>query len=192
MSSAPGKSGGDAAVDDGDVHPWTRPLADATRRIQEIVDAAERLAVEIREQAEADAASYAAERRLEADRAFESRTRELRSATAEALGHVESARVQLDELSRSLTAVAARIQSRDRRESRESPLPELTGLPGGEAASPSGTSAHAVTATEEAALRAAQLAVAGRVRSEIEAVLRTEYGLADARAITQEIFGANG
>ena len=42
---------------------------------------------------------------------------------------------------------------------------------------------------EEAILRATQMAVAGSSRSEIEATLRDEFGLADAGAVVNDILG---
>ena len=58
-----------------------RSVGEATERIHEIIDAAERVASEIRSDAEAEARSYLAERRAEADRAAQERNASLDQLT---------------------------------------------------------------------------------------------------------------
>jgi hypothetical protein len=58
-----------------------RSVGEATERIHEIIDAAERVASDIRGDAEAEARTYIAERRAEADRAAEERSRSLDQLT---------------------------------------------------------------------------------------------------------------
>ncbi len=55
----------------------SRSVSEATDRIHEIIDAAEKVASEIRTEAEVEAQKYLAERRREADRAVEERTESL-------------------------------------------------------------------------------------------------------------------
>jgi hypothetical protein len=43
--------------------------------------------------------------------------------------------------------------------------------------------------SEDAVLRATQMAVAGNSREEIETVLRTEFGVSDPASVTNEILG---
>jgi hypothetical protein len=69
-----------------------RSVGEATERIHEIIDAAERVASDIRTDAEAEARTYVTDRRAEADRAAQERSR------------------ALDELTRSLADTAERFK----------------------------------------------------------------------------------
>ncbi|HEY8002308.1 MAG: hypothetical protein ACHQJ5_03075 [Vicinamibacteria bacterium] len=65
-------------------------MSQASERIHEIIDAAERVALEIRSDAESEAAAYLAERKREADQLAEARTRESERAVTERTAALDS------------------------------------------------------------------------------------------------------
>jgi hypothetical protein len=177
-----------------------------TERIEEVLLAAERVAAEIQADAEAQAATYLSEARSEAEE-YSRRRREAadaaageRRATLDALAadlcaRRSSLRERAAELEREIERVLAVIgQLADAAED-EAPRaaqgdrtkpPLAVAYPGsGDAHERRGPEA----ATEEALLRATQLAVAGSRRADIEAALRAEFGLDDPAGVVDEILG---
>jgi hypothetical protein len=165
-----------------------RSVSEVTARIEEIIDAAERVAESIRAEAEAEATRYVAEREREADRMAEERAREL-GELAEVLA--ERARYvseQVEGLAQALERTVASIRG----SGMPSGSPEA-GLTGGEQPEP--PSAHSPRSgggAEEPLLRATQMAVAGSERTEIERMLRREFGVEEPNLIVDQILGRSG
>lgn len=177
-------------------------LAETVRRIEGILEEAERAASEIQAEAEAEASRYAEERRREADRLTEERLRLLSGLSSSLLDHARRISQQSEGMSRALEdAVAGREGAGDG----QSAVSAVSGI---EAAAPAraqsaeagrwaGTSGggvrrEAAPVREEALLRATQMAVAGRSRAEIETALGVEFGIADPAAVLDQILGRSG
>ena len=156
-------------------------VADVGSRIQEILDLAEEAAGEIRAEAEHAGRSYLRDRQREADRIVHERLSELDAIT-------ESLAARATSVEREATAFAAEVEQVRWRLARlvgESP-PEP--VPGNDVPRDATRPRHAsdLTAardTQVAALRATQMAVAGAARSEIETMLRDQFGMSDRAAI---------
>jgi hypothetical protein len=174
-----------------------RSLADATRRIQGIIDAAEQAANEIRADAEEAAQAYLAEKRQEADRLVERRAEALRDLVSSLANRAEVLRGQAQDMAHEVETMFASLT--DPGMSEPAPVPEpassskaWTGprpvaYPG--TGSPGTGSGDAQEPPEEAVLRATQLAVAGTDRSEIEETLRSEFGLEQPAGLVDDILG---
>jgi hypothetical protein len=179
----------------------------ATARIQEIIDAAERVANEIEAEARAKAESYREEKRREADELVEARIASLSETSDGLVSRVERVRALTDELAAELEAAiaGAREVAHERvpaptvvpapppppqPEARPGPAP--VAYPGRGMSVPPPSAEKGQVAddhAEEALLRATQLAVSGSSRSEIESTLRSEFGLADPAEVVDEILG---
>jgi cell division septum initiation protein DivIVA len=166
-----------------------RSVSEVSARIEEIIDAAERAAESIRGEAEAEAKRYLAEREREADRMAEERAREL-GELAEVLA--ERARYvseQVEGLSQALERTVARMRAGGMpSESSETGLE----LGGDEPEARSASSPRVGGGAEEPLLRATQMAVAGSERTEIERMLRREFGVEDPNVIVDQILGRPG
>lgn len=190
-----------------------RSITEASRRVGEIIDDAERAAETIRSEAEEDA-------RTEAQRVVNESAAELASVVSPLVERVENLRVEaaslMDELQvvteslRKLTqpdeTVAKTRVAVDEPAKAQTPEPEVPDV--GEAPDPKPDSpdgpvpvaypGKAVTSgtgasgpPEEALLRATQMAVAGNSRQEIEETLRDEFGLDDPVPVVDDILGTN-
>ena len=151
-------------------------LAAAGERVVEIVDSAERVADEIRAEAEAEAAEYLRARRAEADRLYEARADEL----AEIVNGLPD---RSERLWRDLAALTAELQRASHRIRAAAAAPEAQTAAASE---PAGTQ-PSERIPEEAVLRAAQLAVVGTDRAEIQRALSSEFGLSDPAAVTDQL-----
>ncbi len=187
-------------------------ITEASRKIESIIDDAERAAAEIRAGARVEA-------EREAQRVLNESSVQLASVVEPLVERVEMLRVEaaalaheieaatkklvdLTKLSEELSNSASEVVTPAESDAGpEDPLSELTavetptdGNPGpapvaypgtgsGKGASPSSST------PEEAILRATQMAVAGSSRSEIEDTLRVEFGLEDARSVVDDILG---
>ena len=144
-------------------------VSNVGERIQEILDAAERVAGEIQAEAETAGAKYLHERKLEADRVFEGRVREL-------AGTIRTLSARAERLEREAASLVEGL--RDANQSMagitDAAEPELAAkVPERPAASPTGR------IPEQALLRATQMAVAGSEREDIESMLRVDFGIED-------------
>ena len=171
--SGPGDAAG--AGPSGPGAPLGGIVADVGVRVQEILDTAERVSGELRDEAHAAGVAYLQERKREADQIVEQRMAELdaisQSLTARAAG-----------IEREATAFVAEVEQVRWRLARlageADPQPEAGAQPrvngGSQATEPvqSGIS-------QSAALRATQMAVAGANRSDIERMLRDQFGVDD-------------
>jgi hypothetical protein len=187
----PGAAGGAEAPADQLESPRSelrQAVSRVARELEEIVKLAERAAEEIRANAEREADRYLEERRREADLAAAG-LGEVGGVLLQRVGRlnddVEAMRAELDR-------AANRIRSLSVGESAAKPEPP----PGprlvdesSRAGQARAESRPATPAPPEALLRAAQLAVAGKERSEIEAALRAELAVADPAPIVDSILG---
>jgi hypothetical protein len=150
-------------------------VANVGDRVQEILDAAERIAGEIRAEAEAAADRYLRERRQEAERALEEGVREFTNLT-------QSLSVRVETLQREASALVEGLEQARRSLTR---FAEGVERPPEAATDP----APAEKIPEQAILRATQMAVAGIERGEIEVMLRTEFGVEDPAAVMDRMLG---
>ena len=189
----------------------------AAERVDEIVDGAERVAAEIIADAEAEAARYAEDRRREADEVMDQWSADLRGL-AELLGRQESRLSdltqsmigELEEIAAVLRGIPPEIarsreapprprgpagpEGRPPEPSPHPPPPPQAAAPERDepAADPAGDPGEGARphGREHALLRAAQMAVAGSSREEIERALRAELGIGDPGPIVDELLGA--
>ena len=195
-----------------------RSVGEATDRIHEIIDATERVATEIRSEAEAEADAYLAERRREADRLAAERTTSLDALTASLVDSAERFKRQAEEMLAELNRVIEKARSGGgERESPSTPEPSaeplrspdpgdaeqavrpLQAAPEPQSDPSAPAAAHPGAGhtgpegegdhTSEALLRATQMAVTGKERDEIVAALRADFPGVDADAVTDEILG---
>lgn len=176
--------------------------ADTAQRLEAIVEAAERAAAGVIDDAEAEARRYLAQARSEADRLAEGQVSELAESVDALLGQAISLRREAEQLQATLEAAKARIGG-----SEAAPL--------GRAAEPESEEPHEAPRlravdTEErtsapapapqpadaprpdpagARLLATQMAVSGSSREEIEQRLRNGFEIEDTDAILDAILG---
>jgi hypothetical protein len=189
-----------------------RVVNEAAARVDEIVDGAERAASEIIAEAEAEADSYLEGRRRDVEQAIDQWSAELRGL-AELLSRQED---RLRELTggmigelEEIAGVLRRVPPElDRRrelapegppaapEAPEAPegrpvAPERSRPPAEEAEElrPEARDRSAPHGREAALLRAAQMAVGGSSRDEIERALSTELAISDPTPIVDELLG---
>jgi hypothetical protein len=190
-----------------------RVVDDAARRVDEIVDGAERVASGIITEAEAEAEAYVDGLRRDVEQAVEAWSTDLRGV-AELLGQQES---RLSEMTRSMiteleeiAAVLGRIPPELDRRRELLPESHRTGTRGSAAGSPTAADAAPappepqpdeerrpdespehppIRGRESALLRAAQMAVAGSSRDEIEQALAAELTIDDPGPIVDELLG---
>lgn len=181
-------------------------ITDASRKIESIIDDAERAATEIRADAKANA-------EREAKRALNESSAELAAVVNPLIERVENLRVEAAALMHEIETATAKLSELARvtgvATPAAPPVPEEAMRP---AASPPVDRAEPVAATsspgpvpvaypgrgreeasaavpEEAVLRATQMAVAGSSRAEIETTLSDEFGLEDPTPVVNDILG---
>lgn len=166
-------------------------LAGVSERVQELLDSAERTAIEIRSEAEAASKRHLEERREEADRVFGERLRELQRVA-------RSLSTRTSGIWREISSLTLELEEATSRLERLGGPDPLAATPEGEPEEPPtepdrlesepiaypGTAAGA---PDRALLRATQMAVAGTDRAEIERMLRTDFGLDDPASVVDEI-----
>lgn len=164
----------------------TEAVANVGDRVQEIIDTAERVAGDIRAEAEIVAARHLEEQRQRADRALEERMRELERVTRMLSTRAASVQRETSALTRELDDAVARMARFSGSDplasvpvgSPERPEPEVHAYPG--------TAARERT-SQQAILRATQMVVAGDERGEIERMLRTEFGVRDPAGVVEDM-----
>ena len=161
----------------------------AAQRVDEIVDGAERVASGIIAEAEAEAEAYVDGLRREVEQAVEAWSADLRGV-AELLGQQEN---RLTEMTRAMAAeleeiaaVLGRIPPELDRRQELLPEPSRKAPAASEAEPPDRRPSHG---RENALLRAAQMAVAGSSREEIEQALAAELTINDPGPIVDELLG---
>jgi hypothetical protein len=193
------------------ISPLGRSLTDATNKISEIVDAAERVAHEIQADAENEARNYLEDRRQDADALVVERSAELSELTQSLTKKVEKLRNEVESMVKDLDQTVERMRGLSgpqpgsgdaepgpRTASSDSVQPASGSEPIPRPVAYQGTARHDAAAAEadsdaqkreHAMLRATQLAVAGTSRGEIEDTLEREFGIADAGSVVDEILG---
>lgn len=170
-----------------------RSMGEATERIQETIDAAERVARQVRDDAESEAQAYLEARRGEADGIVRERSEALDALSRKLADAAESFRQEAERMMGEVDVVIS--EARAAAQAGGGAKPELRAvgsdrppiaLADDAAASESGGDADP---TAEALLRATQMAVTGQGRDEIVAALRADYPSVDAEAIADEILG---
>ena len=189
-------------------------ITEATLKIASIIDDAERAAAEIRaearQDAERDSRRIVSESGAQLSSLLEpliKRVENLRIESAALMHELEAATHELVELTRrtadqvstDVSASPAPViaepeaegtEAEDREEAAIESLvfgPAPVAYPGTSADSNNGSDSSGPP--EEAILRATQMAVAGSSRSEIEAALSDEFGLADATPVVNDVLG---
>jgi len=170
-----------SAVDNGPSAQLGSLVANVGGRIQEILDTAERVAGEIRADAEATGATFMQDRQREADRVVQERMAELDAIT-------ELLAARAASVERETTAFLAEVEQVRWRMARligdNGPPAEPTAANGmASSAAPQSPEAASRGVSQAAALRATQMAVAGVGRSDIEHMLRDQFGIDDPSAI---------
>lgn len=177
--------------------------ADTAERLEAIVEAAERAAEGVIDDAEKQARRYLAQARAEADRRSEGRMEELSGLVDTLLGQAISLRQEAERLQATLEAARARI---DGEEPAAAPAPEeqveaprLRAVDSPEAPAVEPPVVEPVSEPEirrsdaaGARLLATQLAVSGSSREEIAERLRNGFEIEDADAILDAILGPEG
>jgi hypothetical protein len=232
----------------GHASEFKRSLAEATSKVESIIDAAETTASKIKADAERDAVLYRAQKKSEADAEVTAHAGRIEELTRPLIERIERLRVQAADLSAEVEATATRLRSA----SGAAPSTPSTSLPVSDpapaaaegsdetagssnwtdsvpgllpptdepepAAEPTisapdpaavdsgpapvaypGTATPAADdpelrdesdpASEDALLRATQLAVSGSTRADIAATLRSEFSLEDVDAVLDGILG---
>jgi hypothetical protein len=168
--------------------------ADTAERLEAIVEAAERAAEKVIDDAEVQAHQYLAQARAEGERAAEGRLTELADLLETLLGQAASLRQEAERLQATLEAAKGRIDSGGGPPVPQGPdptlppqAPRLRAVAVGEE---TGLAAEANRADAAGArLLATQMAVSGSSREEIEARLRKGFEIEDAKAILDAILG---
>ncbi|MEJ7875122.1 MAG: hypothetical protein WKF62_00565 [Solirubrobacterales bacterium] len=169
------------AVDNGPGAQLGNLVANVGGRIQEILDTAERVAGEIRTDAEAAGATYLLDRQREADRVVQERMAELDAITQLLTARAAS-------MERETSAFVAEVEQVRWRMARligdDGPPDEpATGDASASRTAPQSPEATGRGISQAAALCATQMAVAGAERSEIEHMLRDQFGIDDPLTI---------
>jgi hypothetical protein len=172
--------------------------ATTAERLEAIVEAAERAAEGVIDDAETQARRYLAQARAEADRVTEARIAELSALIDVLLGRADSLQREAEQLHTTLEEAKFRIDPEQPVEPSgerlqpvgPTPQPEAPRLRAvaeaeGAGAAPDGKSADAAGAR----LLATQLAVSGSSREEIEDRLRNRFEIEDTSAILDAILG---
>jgi vacuolar-type H+-ATPase subunit H len=176
-----------------------KPLAISTaERLAAIVEAAERAAVQVIDDAEEEARGRLEQAAAEAERLVADRLAELDGLTDSLISQAEAVRAQSEQLIASLEQARRRLapeQDPERPERRQpdSRPSHLTAVdPVAESAAPAPTAlrpAEGETTAAGARLLATQMAVSGSSREEIEARLRNGFEIEDTASIVDAILG---
>jgi len=194
-------------------------VTQAAGRIDSIIDSAEEIANQIHAEAVAEASAYRDSQKAKVD-ALVAEQRAQFGALSK--GFCERAQALHREAEVLATEIASALHSLESREEEVAVSPELaepkedqvppvgrdtgeapltgTGPLAGETISPEAIEAEKAAETEgsveatreEALLRVTQMAVERRARDEIEATIKEEFGIAEPRALADEILGPSG
>lgn len=175
-----------------------KPLAGSTaERLAAIVEAAERAAVTVIDDAEAQARGRLEQAEAEAERIVAERIGSLAELTDSLLAQAEATRVQAEHLIFVLQEAKRRLGTAEA--TGVAPLPRASHLsavePVQDPAEPAPTELRAGKGEGGAAgarLLATQMAVSGSSREEIEARLRNGFEIEDTAAILDAILGPEG
>lgn len=180
----------------GDLPKDQKKLRETTaERLEAIVEAAERAAESVIDDAETQARRYLAQARAEADRAAEGRISELSELIDTLLGQAVSLRREAEQLQATLEEAKSRIdpgrptlsEATPEDSTAPSEAPRLRAVTEPEAPAPVSEAKPADAAG--ARLLATQMAVSGSSREEIEARLRNRFEIEDTTPILDAILG---
>ncbi|HYG96939.1 MAG TPA: hypothetical protein VD741_07500 [Solirubrobacterales bacterium] len=182
------------AGDPSDISKKQRALrATTAERLEAIVEAAERAAESVIDDAEAQAKKHLAQARAEADRLAAGRVSDLAEMVDSLLEQAQTLRQEAERLQATLEAARARVEAAEGAEpvqppdSGEEPSPpRLRAVGAEEAASEAGAKRSDAAG---ARLLATQMAVEGSSREEIERRLRSGFEIEDTEAILDAILG---
>jgi hypothetical protein len=172
--------------------------ATTAERLEAIVEAAERAAESVIDDAEAQAKRYLAQARVEADRLTGDRVAGLSELIDSLLGQAQSLRQEAEALQATLEEAKARVETGAGPEPAEqAPPPEQRQAPRLRAVETAETPAPEFEESKSsdaagARLLATQLAVQGSSREEIEQRLRNGFEIEDTDAILDAILGPEG
>jgi hypothetical protein len=161
-------------------------------RLEAIVEAAERAAASVIDDAEAQARQYLAQARAEADRLAEGRLSELSGLIDSLLGQAVSLRREAERLQATLEDAKERIEPEGPEGSEAEPKPpRLRAITDQEPAQapPVPPAEEKRTDAAGARLLATQMAVSGSSREEIDRRLRNGFEIEDTAAILDAILG---
>jgi hypothetical protein len=163
-----------AASPEPEARPAPAPLSGVGRRVETVLEAAERAAADIRSDAEQWAERHLAETRRRADELVSDRARELSSITEDLLARAKAVAKESDELMRALDTASRRAL-------------HLNGT-GSSAESSNGSVQieRSRRVSDGARLLATQMAVAGSSRETIASRLKEEFGILDSTPILDE------
>lgn len=156
--------------------------ADTAERLEAIVEAAERAAESVIDDAETQARRYLAQARAEADRLAAGRGGELGDLIDTLLGQAISLRHEAERLQATLEEAKQRIEPGEEREA-----PRLRAVAAEDA--PASAREQRPSDAPGARLLATQLAVSGSSREEIAQRLRNGFEIEDTDAILDAILG---
>lgn len=173
--------------------------AETAARLEAIVEAAERAAASVIDDAEGQARQYLAQARVEADRIAEGRFGELSDQFEALIDQAASLRREAERLQTALEEAQARIaqepaaalqprepeQLREDERSAQPQVPRLRAVAESEQPAPDADRADAAGAR----LLATQMAVSGSSREEIDARLRNGFKIVDTSGILDAILG---
>lgn len=168
--------------------------ATTAERLEAIVEAAERAAEGVIDDAEAQARRYLAQARAEADRLAEGRATELADLVDSLLGQAIALRQEAERLQATLEEAKSRVEGEgpprqaepaERREEQ----PEVPRLRAVEHDEPAAAVDGRRTDAAGARLLATQMAVSGSSREEIELKLRNGFQIEDTDGILDAILG---
>jgi hypothetical protein len=163
--------------------------ATTAERLEAIVEAAERAAESVIDDAEEQARRHLAQARAEADRVGERKTAGISELLETLLGQATALRQEAERLQATLEEAQARLQTGATGE-QPPPPPRLRAI-GGDAEPEPATEDRRPDAAG-ARLLATQLAVSGSSREEIEERLRKRFEIEDTKSILDAILGPEG
>lgn len=165
--------------------------ASTAERLEAIVEAAEKAAEKVIDDAEAQARHYLAQARAEAERLGEGRTAELSDLIDSFLSQAVSLRREAESLQATLEGAKSQVETGARPQP-----PRLRAVDHGESPAAPVPAPVPVEAVEEkstdaagARLLATQMAVSGSSREEIDRRLRNGFEIEDTKAILDAILG---
>jgi len=163
--------------------------ATTAERLEAIVEAAERAAESVIDDAEEQARRHLAQAKAEADRVGEGRTAGFSELLETLLGQASALRQEAERLEATLEEAQARLQTGEPGE-QPPPPPRLRAIAAAEEPEPVAEDRRSDAAG--ARLLATQLAVSGSSREEIEDLLRSRFEIEDTKAILDAILGPEG
>ncbi|MGN6217315.1 MAG: hypothetical protein ACTHN7_10240 [Solirubrobacterales bacterium] len=164
--------------------------ATTAERLEAIVEAAERAAESVIDDAEAQARRYLAQARAEADREAEDRLGAVADSLDSLLVQAVSLRQEAERLQAALEAAKAKFEGEGPHQASERPpQPEAPRLRAVEGSERGPEESAKRTDASGARLLATQMAVSGSSREEIELRLRNGFQIEDTDAILDAILG---